>query len=996
MRNLTPWRRSLAIATSLVLALAMTGVAFAQESVGNVYGRVTDDKAEKLPGVTVTLTGPGAEKLQVTDQGGEFRFLGLDPGNYKIEAALEGFGTVVYEAVNVRIGRNTTIELAMNPAIEETITVTTESPLLDERKISQGIQVTALELEKIPTARDPWAVAGQTPGVLMDRINVGGNESGQQSNFIGSGAGTAQNKFMIDGVDITDMSAIGASATYFGFEQFEQMSFTTGGTDVTIETPGVQINMVTKRGTNEWRGSGSYGLADKEYQASSNFSRSELPAYQQSNQNTLFGGNRIDKIVQYGAELGGFVWKDRIWAWGAYDKSDIQNIVISGQSDDTVLENLAYKINAQITDENSFVYTWNEGDKIKTGRDAGLTRPPETTWNQTGPSPLRKAEDTHVFNSRFFLTLQWSEMKGGFALEPQGGRDAQAWQDVDGVWHGSYYFYDNKRPSERWKIDGSYFLGTGSASHELKFGYSYRTSEETAVYGAPGNGIVTFDDSGSGPNKVKGLFMGQGVTGVESEYTGIWLQDTISIDRLTINAGVRYDEQTGANQSSTSPAHEVDPVIVPEIVFPGNEAPYEWKNLSPRVGVTWALGAERKTLLRASYSRFADQLGLALINSINPVVTRYAYYSGTDLNGNHILDPSEPRTFLPGESFNFDPSNPSAISSPNVIDPDLEAMVTDEFLLGFDHSVLPEFVVGVNLTYRETGDYYDRIELYRDNGTLRLLTRDDYFLTRTFTDVLRDGTPFSAAIYDVDPDLENSGGLFTTNTDRQTEYLGVSLTATKRLSNKWMLRGHFTWYDWEWKVGDEFLRHDDPTNALNEDNNVIFQTDDDGAIYADQSGGSGAFNQFLNSTWSFNVSGLYQLPWGFNVSANVNGREGYPIPFALRNVRRANASAVNVQITPDAETYRMDDIYTVDARIDKDFQIGDLSLTLSADIFNLLNDGAVIQTEYRSGTVGNATQFITRDPNTGAVISNVTGNLGYVNQIIGPRIVRFGVRLAWK
>ncbi len=138
-------------------------VAFAQDSVGNVYGRVTDDKGEKLPGVTITLAGPGAEKLQVTDGSGEFRFLGLDPGNYKIEASLEGFGTVVYEAVNVRIGRNTTIELAMNPAIEETITVTTESPLLDERKITNGIQVTALELEKIPTAKDPWAVAGQTP-----------------------------------------------------------------------------------------------------------------------------------------------------------------------------------------------------------------------------------------------------------------------------------------------------------------------------------------------------------------------------------------------------------------------------------------------------------------------------------------------------------------------------------------------------------------------------------------------------------------------------------------------------------------------------------------------------------------------------------------------------------------------------------------------------------------------------------------------------------------
>jgi hypothetical protein len=986
MRNLTPWRRSLAIVTSLVLALVVTGVAFAQESVGNVYGRVTDDKGEKLPGVTVTLSGPGAEKLQVTDQTGEFRFLGLDPGNYKIEAALEGFGTVVYEAVNVRIGRNTTIELAMNPAIEETITVTTESPLLDERKISQGIQVTQLELQKIPTSRDPWAVAGQTPGVLMDRINVGGNESGQQPNFIGSGAGTAQNKFMIDGVDITDMSALGASSTYFGFEQFEEMSFTTGGTDVTIETPGVQLNMVTKRGTNEWRGSGTYGLADKEYQASSNFGRDDLPAHQAPPAPGRSFGNRINKIVQYGVEAGGFVWKDRAWLWAAYDKNDIKNFVISGAPDNTILENTAYKLNVQITDANSFVATRNEGDKIKNGRDAGATRPPETTWDQEGPSPLTKYEDTHVFNSKFFLTASWSEIKGGFSLTPQGGVDAQMWQDFDGVFHGSYYILQNERPSERYKLDGSYFFSGGSTSHELKFGASHRKAHEFSRWAAPGNGIFSQADGPGGPGGlIYAQFVGENAATVDTEYDGIWLQDTISLDRLTINAGVRYDKQSGINTASTSPAHPVEPNLLPEINFQGNDPGYEWTDLSPRVGVSWSLGPDRKTLLRASFSRFADQLGLPLINAINPVATRYAYFSGVDTNGNGILDPSEPRTFLPDDSVNFNPDDPTSLSSPNQIDPNLEAVVTDELLVGIEHSLLPEFVIGANLTWRRAGDYYDTIPIYEDAaGNTKLLEASDWRFDRNITGTLRDGTTFSVPVYGVRPGLSSTGGIYYTNTDRETEYLGVSLTATKRLSNKWMLRGHFTWYDWEWKVGEEFLRYEDPTNQLNEDNNIIFGADDDGAIYADQSGGSGSFNQFLNSTWSFNVSGLYQLPWGLNVSANVNGREGYPIPFAARNVARPGAGNTNVQLTQDMDTYRMDDIYTIDARIDKDFQFGDFSATLSADIFNLLNDGAVIQYEYRSANVSRTTTVVP------------LGTMGNVNQVIGPRIVRFGVRLAWK
>ncbi len=292
--------------------------------------------------------------------------------------------------------------------------------------------------------------------------------------------------------------------------------------------------------------------------------------------------------------------------------------------------------------------------------------------------------------------------------------------------------------------------------------------------------------------------------------------------------------------------------------------------------------------------------------------------------------------------------------------------------------------MGVNVDYRVAGDYYDKLELYSDAaGNVRPLTRDDYVLDHTLTGTLRDGTPFSVPVYGVRSGLSNTGGYYATNTDRQTDYFGVSLTASKRLSNKWMLRGHFTWYDWKWKIGDEYRHFDDPTNILNADDNIYFGTDDDGAIYADQSGGSGSFNQFLNSTWSFNVSGLYQLPWGLNVSGNMNGREGYrfrspPVASGAPAPARSTCRSPRGRHLPDGRHLRFD------ARIDKDFQLGDLALTLSADIFNVFNDGAIIQYEYRTGPVGTATTY------------TPSGTLGNVNQVIGPRIVRFGVRLAWK
>ncbi|HZI73486.1 MAG TPA: carboxypeptidase-like regulatory domain-containing protein, partial [Gemmatimonadales bacterium] len=179
MKSNNLWGRIVAV-TALLLLVA-GGSAFAQLQTGNLYGTVTDDKGAALPGVTVTLSGQGAPQVQVTNAQGQFRFLGLAPGSYDLKAELEGFSTIDYPNIVINIGRNTQIEVKLSAAVEDVITVTAESPLLDERRISTGATVSQTELEKIPTARDPWAILQSTPGVLTDRINVGGNESGQQS-----------------------------------------------------------------------------------------------------------------------------------------------------------------------------------------------------------------------------------------------------------------------------------------------------------------------------------------------------------------------------------------------------------------------------------------------------------------------------------------------------------------------------------------------------------------------------------------------------------------------------------------------------------------------------------------------------------------------------------------------------------------------------------------------------------------------------------------------
>ena len=116
---------------------------------------------------TVTLEGVGAPRVTVTDAGGNYRFPGLDPGTYYIKAELDGFSTVEQPNVIVALNRNTTINFTLSTAVEDVITVTSESPLLDERQLTAGANISNVELEKIPTGRDPWSVMNQAPGVLV-------------------------------------------------------------------------------------------------------------------------------------------------------------------------------------------------------------------------------------------------------------------------------------------------------------------------------------------------------------------------------------------------------------------------------------------------------------------------------------------------------------------------------------------------------------------------------------------------------------------------------------------------------------------------------------------------------------------------------------------------------------------------------------------------------------------------------------------------------------
>jgi hypothetical protein len=995
-------RLSVRLCVALCLSLIAVS-AFAQFQTGNIYGKVVAKDGSALPGVTVTLTGVGAPQTIITDSQGNFHFLNLSPGTYSIKSELAGFGIASRTGIGVRVGANADVTLTLNPSVTESITVTGEAPLLDVRKAGTGVNVSKVELEKVPTSRDPWTILQQAPGVLVDRMNVGGNQSGQQSNYIGKGASVAQNTWNVDGVNITDEGATGASPTYYDFDSFEEMQVTTGGSDPRIQTPGVQLNMVTKRGTNDFKGSGRYFYTPGRYQADAT-----VPAEAQG---YLSHTNEVNYLRDYGAELGGPIWRDRLWLWGAVAEnkiSDVNSALIGAVDtfDNIILRDKNAKLNAQLIPSNSAVGFYNFGDKVRNARSLAPQRPFETSWHQSGPTKVYKLEDTQIFGSTLYLTGMASKVDGGFRLDPNGGLGLNAptaFRDATNVWHGNFSFYNTDRPQKQYRLDGSKFFDVGSLSHELKFGFGYRSTPVSSASGWPGTtaGYWRFRTAGFCANV--GLDAGcaqaklfrDSVKSMEEKSNDLYLGDTMIAGNLTVQAGLRWDDQSGKNLAAAVGSNPVlatpltgipgcaPPNIcqLPGVSFAGDPKTLKWSAISPRIGMTYALGSSKKTLVRAGYNRYVNQLGSTILGA-SLLAPYYSYFTflGFDRNGDKTIQRDE---LVRLQSFYYiDPTNPAATTPLTRLDYNMKPPKTDELIVGFEHELMSDFSVGVNYSYRRYTDLLEtRPEKHQGQGDF--YTANDYevggMAGGSFTDgngkvINTPQVPFYVLKAGIDAPVYY---VIRNRPDYRQTYSGIELAATKRLANRWMLRANVTYNDWTQHAGINSVYDPTPRIQTTAPANQAWCLGVCNGPVVERSAGSGAFKDvFINSKWSTNVTGVYQLPLDFSIGASLTARQGYP------KVWRDEVSVdngVDDVVLNKIGSVRFPNVYEFDLRAAKDFRFMDrFGLTLSADLFNVGNQRTVLQRE----------TLILADESP-----NPAGN--QIEELQSPRIWRFGARFTF-
>ena len=495
-----------------VVAL-MSGTAVAQVTNGEVIGKVTDQTNAAVPGVTVTLESPAIQQpmVAVTQGSGAYRFVQVPIGTYTITFTLPGFKTVKRAGVVVETGFSAEINTKLEVSTrEEVVNVTAASPIVDTKNTTTGAVFNRERLDIVPTARDPWVVLNMVPGVMLSGVNVGGSASGQQLTPTVRGSGSGNNMWNMEGASTTDMAATGASAVYYDFDSFAEIQVTTGGSDASIQSGGLNINLISKSGSNVFKGTFSGAYEDDNMQWR-NITRDMF--YGGGTLTTPLTGTPMIKNYEYGGDAGGPIIRNRLWYWGAARKNLINNTVVGFfkttpectpvpnsfeqiketvrcmNPDWTELVNYNTKFNFQLNSANRFQYLMQFADKIRNARGASTTRPPETAYVQYAWSQGRHADlqlQAHLGAHRQAGVRQrlqphrWRVLPRLPGSRIGSGRSSRSSTTSTNIWTRSYQrSIQGPRPNTEIKTDSSYFWSNLlGGDHQVKFGVRYKYVED--------------------------------------------------------------------------------------------------------------------------------------------------------------------------------------------------------------------------------------------------------------------------------------------------------------------------------------------------------------------------------------------------------------------------------------------------------------------------------------------------------------------------------------
>lgn len=942
--------------TTVVLVAVMlnlTGLASAQQTTGTISGRILDRQELPVPGVTVTVTGPQGTRTSVTDAEGRYTVPFLVPGTYSVRAELQGFKTAQVDNINVILGQTATANVVLDVGtLTETVQVTGSTADLDMQSTTTGAVLSSEMLANIPVGRRITDTLSVAPGVTS------GGSVGAANPSVGGGTGL-DNLYVIDGVNVsnTGYGAIGSYSIIFGslgnaipFDFAQEVQVKTGGYEAEFgQSMGGVVNIVTKSGTNQWRGSLFGYTRPRALEA-------DWRTVQTPNGTVNTVGTQSNDT---GLEIGFPLVRNRLFFFGALNPSWERRTFIAPEG--FPLESLG----RVARDRNLLSYsakgTWevNPGHRIDASffgdPSKGEMGPQRTSsLNRTDTAAFSEIEyGGHnqtvrydgVFGNNWLLEASVARAKNIIEETPS----VDQWFVIDrtvvpNVNTGGIGFFEAGNDSQNWQyaVKSSHLFG----GHQVKYGLLFEDVTFTQLQRRTGPSFIAHDGrrTASGatidilPDPTFGrifrvtraLFNEERDT--EQNYFSFFLQDSWkATDRLTINAGLRYEQESLIGGFTRLPT--LDGNFLDDFSMTGNWA--------PRIGAVYDVLGNGRSKLFGHYGRFFARVPndlAARILSADEQITRGDYFDA------NLTQPIPDGVLAAGVTQHF--IAPGGGEAHTFIDPDAKLSFKDELAAGFEYEAFSNTNIGVRYTYRTLGRALEDVGLYPhvacDLGSQGACAFDTYVMTNPDenTTVIKDVPELAGIPISFEKPIHN--------------YHAVDISMDRRFADRWSLLASYRWSRLHGTY-EGFFREDNGQSDPALTSLYDFPTNDPSytSIGGPRFGYLGDVRFLgelgegplpLDRPHQLKIFGNYLFDMGLNIGVAVTGMSGKPLTSLAAHPNYQNDSEIPMTRrgagfqTVDGFKRRTPPEWNVNLQAAYSLHLpNQLRVTLLADAFNVLN-----------------------------------------------------------